>query len=511
MKIIDKNIFLMKSYSDQDLNEMANIAKENDCKTIIINRDIVLDADMIDKICRHFDALDIRVSIPIANVVQSTIFDEAETLILKQNFDKLEANKFSALFVEGDDIENYSGYTLEETLLASKKIAEWANHINSASVEGRSLSPLEKFLYAYELVTRFAYQKEDKTIPNSEMDSRNLVKVLNGNKIVCVGYASMLSELCKRIDIPCMTQFVIDKTGENENFNMLNHANCKVFIDDQYYGFRGMFNSDPSRDAYTKVYGQTICHAVMTDDEMQSIFDGKVSVSTELYYASAVNDFVNRVMNAKEMEPNDIFSHRALIGEIDSILIKIFTENAENFEKIKEKSLETKFQEEELETRFFESVYDELYRTAVSPYKKISTNRLERLLLKTYECSYFSIEELFCSLINYGFKYKPDNDMMFELFETYEDVCAEENQTTIQEMCAESVGADPLIMFNALVNVYLARIGDEEKAVSRANRVFENSSKLAASRWNIGCDSGNFFEEEAKRLKEEYGVEPVLA
>ena len=33
MKIIDRNIFLMKNYSDKDLNEMANLAKANNCKT----------------------------------------------------------------------------------------------------------------------------------------------------------------------------------------------------------------------------------------------------------------------------------------------------------------------------------------------------------------------------------------------------------------------------------------------------------------------------------------------
>ena len=510
MKIIDRNIFLMKNYSDKDLNEMANLAKANNCKTIVITRDIVLDSDMIDKICRHFDSLDIRVSIPIANVVQSTIFDEAETLILKQNFDKLKANKFSTLFVEGDDIENYSGYTLEETLVASKKISEWANRINEATVEGRSLSPLEKFLYAYELVTRFSYQKEDRSVPNSEMDSRNLVKVLNGNKIVCVGYASMLSELCKRLDIPCMTQFVVDKTGENDNFNMLNHASCKVFIDDPIYGFRSMFNADPSRDACNEAYGQTICHAIMTDEEMQAVFDGRVSVSTELYYASAVNDFVNRVMGSSEIDFSDAFSQRSLIGEIDRILIDIFSENAEFFESVKEKSLETKLSEDEIESKFYESIYDELYRVAVSPYKEVSSNRLEKLLLKTYECSHFSIEDLFSSLINYGITYKPDEDLVFELSEIYEDLCAEANQTTIQDMCSESCSVDPFVLFNALVNVFLSRTGNEDKSISRANRVFENSSKLALSRWSLKNNSGCFFEEEAIKLAKDYGIEPAL-
>ena len=48
------------------------------------------------------------------------------------------------------------------------------------------------------------------------MDSRNLVKVLNGDKIVCIGYASMLAELCKRIDIPCIVQLAVDGIDEKE-------------------------------------------------------------------------------------------------------------------------------------------------------------------------------------------------------------------------------------------------------------------------------------------------------
>ena len=178
MFLVNNNIFLMKDYSEDDFARLAKITEQGESKTIVISREIALNAAVIDKICRYFKGGDIRVSIPIANTTSSTIFNEQESMVLQSNFAKLKENHFSALFVEGNDVNSYTGYTLEETVVASRKISEWANSINSATVYGRPLSPIEKFLFAYNLVTEFSYSQGSEDNVDSRMDSRNLVKIL---------------------------------------------------------------------------------------------------------------------------------------------------------------------------------------------------------------------------------------------------------------------------------------------------------------------------------------------
>ena len=151
MLIANNSVFLSKNYSDEELARIAISANEGNAETIVITRDIALNSEMIERICKYFRASDVRISIPIGNTSNSTIFNEDETEILKQNFATLESNNFSALFVEGEDFSNYSGYTLDETLQASSKISKWAKKINDARVFGREFTPLEKFIYAYEL------------------------------------------------------------------------------------------------------------------------------------------------------------------------------------------------------------------------------------------------------------------------------------------------------------------------------------------------------------------------
>ncbi len=504
--MIVNNLLLMKNYSDQDLIAIANDANAKQCQNIVINRDIALNLEMIQKICKYFDCPNVRVSIPIANVVESTIFDEAETQVLKESFELLKQNKKTALFVEGEDIEQYSGYTLEETLFASEKISEWAKMINRAKMFDRSLSPLEKYLYAYELVTSFVYQKEDKTIPNSEMDSRNLVKVLNKNKIVCIGFASMLSELCKRIGVPCMTQFVVDKTGEYETFNLLNHANCKVYIEDDIYGLKGMFNADPSRDATKNEFGKTICHALLTDKELEVLFDGQVRVSTELYYSEVVNNFIGLVDSGFELIPEDILNQSYLARTLEDILINIFAQNAERFEALRQSSVEKKMSEDDLEEVFFESIYDELYRVANNASNRYSAKRLEMLVAKTFECTNLSIEDLFATLIDYGNRYRIDPEVFDELTEGLEDNHARQNQEYIYELSKQTDSVDGLILFNALTNVYYSKWKDESKAISKATKVFDNSSRFACSVWNLNNRSNNHFQNEARELKDTFGL-----
>ena len=65
------------------------------------------------------------------------------------------------------------------------------------NIKNKPYSTFEKFMLAYEFATKFIYKEVEETEDKSI--SRNWITVLNSDKIVCVGYASILKELCNRI------------------------------------------------------------------------------------------------------------------------------------------------------------------------------------------------------------------------------------------------------------------------------------------------------------------------
>ncbi len=502
MFLVNNNIFLMKDYSEDDFARLAKITEQGESKTIVISREIALNAAVIDKICRYFKGGDIRVSIPIANTTSSTIFNEQESMVLQSNFAKLKENHFSALFVEGNDVNSYTGYTLEETVVASRKISEWANSINSATVYGRPLSPLEKFLFAYNLVTEFSYSQGSEDNVDSRMDSRNLVKILTGDKIVCVGYASMLAELCKQINIPCLVQFAIDSTGESFAASAVNHANCKVYIEDPYYGYYGMINADPSKDAMQDQFGQTICHAAIIDRDMDAIFGGKLRLAGEhWFYPEAINAFMNQICGNTDESVIDQINMQSLYAEIEKILISVFTSNYSIMEDFRNHGKETRLDFDELEKTYFSSIYDELYRVALNPHNKYTARRLEKLLVKTYERSALEIDDLFAEIIDYGNRYLPEGEMLEEFISAIDETNANRNYIEMKEFSSQSENIDPKILFEAMCSVLYARGSTDEMAIKKTSLIFENSTRLARAKWSFEKKSENYFQDEAAKLR----------
>ena len=501
------SVFLTREYSDEDMADIACSIDQNNT-IIVLNRKTILNPSMIEKICRFFKATDVRVSIPIGNTSESTIFDENEIEILRQNFEKLKQNKFKAMFIEEQHEPFSSGYTLEQTLFASEKITEWSKIINEARVLGRSLSPLEKFLYAYDFVTKFVHkkgmQKNGEYI--SPMDSRNLVRVLNGDKIVCIGYATMLAELCKRINIPCLIQLVIDGAGERTGFNIINHAICKVYIKDNLYGYDGIVNADASKDAFKEGFGQTICHAAQTDQEIKEVFGGKVRFAGESwFYAETLNEFMDGVRGFKSDNPESFLKMQYLYGEIEKVLVNIFSKNAEKYEEIRNGNKEKIIlNHKELEETYFPSVYEEIYRYVLNPENDCYLQDIERALLQTVSSTKLPIDDLFCELMDYGNRFVPDEYVVEELVEIIEDARAKENFEDMKNIAESSESVDPLILFEAVTNVILSRVKSEDMAVIQANNLFENSVNFSMCRWDLSQSSSNYFHEEAVRVKDAY-------
>lgn len=190
-----------------------------------------------DFFIKNKDKIDYEIVINIKNSINrnddKVLFDEEETERLAtitnglkelQIDVKLQSNLLS------------EGFSVEQALIASRKVNDWVNEIKNAKNKGKPLSPYEQYLYAYDIVTQFNY----KEVENGEnlAKSRDLISVLNGDRIVCYGYASLLCEICNRLGIACYSQAV------NKN-----HQICFVKIDDERHNIHGIYASDPTNDS----------------------------------------------------------------------------------------------------------------------------------------------------------------------------------------------------------------------------------------------------------------------
>lgn len=170
----------------------------------------------------------------------------------------LENNKFS--FVEFSKYPHL--YSAENVLSANAMIDKWVEQINSLKINGQELSPFEKYMCAYNLVTSYSNYQLDDSIWVSAGKSRNITSILNkdisNGDICCVGYARLLNAICNRLGISsvCANEglFTSEKGMRNDSIlsETPNHLTVRVYINDPKYHINGVYHSDPTNDYVRK-------------------------------------------------------------------------------------------------------------------------------------------------------------------------------------------------------------------------------------------------------------------
>lgn len=141
-------------------------------------------------------------------------------------------------------------------------------------------SPLEKYLFAYNIVKKFKPYKD--SVDDKEL-SRKLYRVLDSEFMVCQGYSELLGDLLDKLEIPNKYYHVeidtsfdyvpIDTHVVTENMfkhnKKGNHARRIVHIVDLKYGVNGIFFADPTWDNVMEY--DTYNYALMTPDEYNGI------------------------------------------------------------------------------------------------------------------------------------------------------------------------------------------------------------------------------------------------
>lgn len=165
---------------------------------------------------------------------------------------------------------NINYYSIDELLEIDSKIDVLAKSL--ADHDGKTLSPLEKFIAAYIIVTNFAIYKVEKDDPSKSRSLYEIMRTGNDNAIVCVGYVNLLNELLTRNG---MGEFIIDHSvrakGESDyDLKDSNHARAIYYLKDEKYHKEGVYMTDPTWDSIKKgeIPGRKkVDHMLLTYDE----------------------------------------------------------------------------------------------------------------------------------------------------------------------------------------------------------------------------------------------------
>ena len=161
-----------------------------------------------------------------------------------------------------------------------------------------NLSPLEKFMYAYNVVTKYKPYNENK---ENKDESRYVYEILDNDYMVCVGYSRLLVDLLTKLGIKAYQIGSKVGTGmENipnedivageESYKSALHARVQLQLEDPKYNVSGVYISDPTWDNYMTM--DAFAHSLMTIEEYHGMH-------RENYYS---HFFATEILDSKNIE-----------------------------------------------------------------------------------------------------------------------------------------------------------------------------------------------------------------
>lgn len=223
----------------------------------------------------------------IAEFVKRNPILKTKRIIFEDYFDlnpKL-ANEISEAF--GDDTSNiYFQISGNDKLITFKEYKDTVEAINKKidEIKKYNFSPLEKIMYAYDMVRDKIYVEVDEN--EDKMISRNLSTALLGDKIVCLGYARVFKTLIEKLGIECDVVY-LKHTDKNQG-----HARNRIFVKDDKYGVNGIYYFDPTWDNKKNETDTNFLysykHFAMTKKKMDKIDNGHIVEEGFPYFSSDI-------------------------------------------------------------------------------------------------------------------------------------------------------------------------------------------------------------------------------
>lgn len=165
-----------------------------------------------------------------------------------------------------NDLDDFDkGWTLNQVVSANNKIDSIV-----ATIKKNNLSPFEAMLYIHKFASTFKY-KDDINIESP----RVLPSILNSDKIVCSGYATLVKAIVDRLNIP---ELKCDLVGCSivKRKSIGGHTHNLVTIKDPKYGIDGVYVEDACFDSKKDDYekGRGFGHCLYPVNDVMNFNNG---------------------------------------------------------------------------------------------------------------------------------------------------------------------------------------------------------------------------------------------
>lgn len=115
-------------------------------------------------------------------------------------------------------------------------------------INENNLSPVEKVMYAYDIMKTFPYNESIK----DAFDSRDPHRIVETGNIVCVGYSDMLKVILNGLDENIKVMNLVVTGYDKQQDVKYNHARNIIRIDDDKYNMHGIYSVDVTWDSVKK-------------------------------------------------------------------------------------------------------------------------------------------------------------------------------------------------------------------------------------------------------------------
>ncbi len=164
-------------------------------------------------------------------------------IIISKTIRLTDFDKINKMLEKYKDIKENIYVYMEYDNCDCVKLEDCAKVINTIKnivdrIKSYNFSTLETIMYVYDLIRYKKYNEENDDESLSE--SRNLSKIVLGDKIVCEGYVTYFMAILKQLNIDVEHDSVYDR--------FVGHSRATIYVKDDKYNIDGLYYFDPTRD-----------------------------------------------------------------------------------------------------------------------------------------------------------------------------------------------------------------------------------------------------------------------
>ena len=329
-------------------NSQKNLIASYKYESLSSNKTIILDKKLTKDELENFKYLSKEAEVIIkSNDYENYIEVIKRYLSLNKDLNvtfrvsnKPQFNKYLFKFVsESDNLERLSNlnvnvegekYNLLTYLNFEKRLTEMI-------IPALNLSPLEKYLFAYNIVKKYKKYKENEEDKGA---ARNVYQLLDNEYMVCAGFSSLLKDLLNKLGIESIDFSVTVDVGLDyikDDMEVLpnkvklgdkitevlikgeDHARRWIHLVDSKYGIDGYFIADPTWD--NDLENDLYNHALLNIDEYVGInrYNYLSFTTKELFFCKTLEEFYTKINFLLDKEKNKLF--KTMEKEVDIIYL----------------------------------------------------------------------------------------------------------------------------------------------------------------------------------------------